>query len=528
MTFLANIGHEKRLQCCIQVAAVVTTPDSETGTYIVEGQVLKSVIWLMAAKESKRKSEQVVPPSNKAAIVDRSGRNQSTARILVADDDPLSRKVLQRFLNHGNHEAIVAQDGVEAMELMDDDVSVALLDLNMPRASGMDVLQFIREEFADAQVIMVSGEGEIQDAVAAMKAGACDYITKPVDSDELLATVALGIDRAGMSRENRGLREAVGGTLPAKQFAAHSDVSRHLLNQVTKVAPLDSSVLLTGESGTGKSTLARLIHQHGPRHEGPFVSVNCASLPRDLIEAELFGHSKGAFTGASGDRPGRIEIAHGGTLFLDEIGDLPLELQPKLLTFLQDRTIQRIGSNTVIDVDVRIIAATHQNLAEMCQSGRFRQDLFYRLNVLNLVAPALRERREDILPVANDVLNRISARRGTPQLALGESARTVLLQHGWPGNVRELENVLERASVFCDGPAIEASDLELPDSLALVGCVTEVGGAGSFVGMTLAELERRAIKNTLAHCEGNKAKTARVLGISEKSIYNKMRRLGMR
>ena len=488
---------------------------------------MQCVIWLMATQEPKPTTKQVSPPP-KAAIVDRSDRKETSARVLVADDDPLSRKVLQRFLNRGNYEAIVARDGVEAMELMDDDVAVALLDLNMPRASGMDVLQFIREEFADAQVIIVSGEGEIQDAVAAMKAGACDYITKPVDVDELLATVALGVDRAGMSRENRGLREAVGGTLPARQFAAHSDVSRHLLHQVLKVAPLDSSVLITGESGTGKSTLARLIHQHGPRHVGPFVSVNCASLPRDLIEAELFGHSKGAFTGASGDRPGRIEIADGGTLFLDEIGDLPLELQPKLLTFLQDRTIQRIGSNTVLDVDVRIIAATHQNLEEMCLSGRFRQDLFYRLNVLNLVAPALRERRDDILPVASDVLSRIAARHGAPQLALSDSARTVLLQHGWPGNVRELENVLERASVFCEGPMIEASDLELKDSIASAGNVTEVLSTGSFVGMTLAELERRAIEKTLAHCEGNKAKTARVLGISEKSIYNKMRRLGMR
>jgi DNA-binding NtrC family response regulator len=299
-----------------------------------------------------------------------------------------------------------------------------------------------------------------------------------------------------------------------------------LLGKIEKLAQLDSTVLLTGESGTGKTTIARMIHERGPRAGQPFVSVNCASLPRDLIEAELFGHVKGAFTGAADDRPGRAEIADGGTLFLDEIGDLPLDLQPKLLTFLQDKTLQRIGSNKVAKVDVRVIAATHQDLMGLCEQRRFRPDLYYRLNVLHLEVAALRDRRGDIPAVAQAVLDRISSRRGTGEIELEDQACRILQQHDWPGNVRELENILERASAFCENNRILARDLDLTPT-ALVGEVASTGDTSPFAGLTLKEIEKRALVETLKAEGGNKAMAARQLGISEKSIYNKLKRFGL-
>ena len=275
-----------------------------------------------------------------------------------------------------------------------------------------------------------------------------------------------------------------------------------------------------------------MIHQQGPRAAGPFVAVNCASLPRDLIEAELFGHTKGAFTGAAGDRPGRVEIANGGTLFLDEIGDLPLELQPKLLTFLQDRIIQRIGSNKEIPVDVRLITATHQDLSAMCVQKRFRQDLFYRIKVLSLDLPPVRDRQQDIPELAQSILLRIADRRGNPAPELDASAIEKMMSYMWPGNIREMENVLESVTAFCESDTITDSDLNFEEPVSLGD-----GGAGhvnegvrtevSLAGKTLAEIEVKAIKDTLAACDGNKAKTARTLGISEKSIYNKMKRHGI-
>jgi DNA-binding NtrC family response regulator len=269
-----------------------------------------------------------------------------------------------------------------------------------------------------------------------------------------------------------------------------------------------------------------MIHQMGPRASKPFVVVNCASLPRDLIEAELFGHTKGAFTGATDDRPGRAEVADGGTLFLDEVGDLPLELQPKLLTFLQDRTFQRIGSNKEIQVDVRVIAATHQNLALMCEKKSFRPDLFFRLNVLNLAVPPLRERVEDIPELAREILRRIGSRRSCEPLQIDDQATRVLQSHQWPGNIRELENVLERASAFCEGTVITAGDLGI-DGTSSPSPSGEPAKTDSLAGQTLNEIEQRAILETLEACSGNKALAARQLGISEKSIYNKMKRHGI-
>ena len=447
------------------------------------------------------------------------------AKVLIAEDDPVTRTSLSRHVRDLGYRAILATNGAQAMAKMRDDVDVVLLDLQMPKASGLECLVHIRQKFPDATVIMVTSSDEIANAVEAMKLGASEYITKPFDPEELMVLVQHAAQAAKTTREHRGLKAVVARSLPTRSFAPKSSAMCRLVELIDRVAQLDSTVLITGESGTGKSTIARMIHQQGSRSEGPFVTVNCASLPRDLIEAELFGHAKGAFTGAVADRPGRAEIAEGGTLFLDEIGDLPLELQPKLLTFLQDRIIQRIGSNKEIKLDVRLVAATHQDLGEMCEQKRFRQDLFYRLNVLSLDVPPVRDRVPDIADIANKILDRIAERRGIAAPKLDENALRLMMQYRWPGNIREMENVLERATAFCDDAVIQAAELGI-DVLATPNTSLEQRKP-SLAGMTLAEIEKQALHETLQACDGNKAMTARTLGISEKSIYNKMRKHGM-
>lgn len=454
--------------------------------------------------------------------------SQIDYRILVADDDPLARTSLTMVLQRAGYQVIEVSDGQSAIDAFADDVIVGFFDLFMPHASGQQCLEHAKQYFPDMQVVMISASGEISDAVAAMKHGACEYLTKPFVPSDVLESADRAIRIAKLSRDNRALKAAVGHPLPAKAIVASAS-GQSLVRKLNKIASVDSTVLLTGESGTGKSTLARMIHQSGARAEAPFVVVNCASLPRDLIESELFGHSRGAFTGAVNDRPGRAEVADGGTLFLDEIGDLPLELQPKLLTFLQDRTLQRVGSNTVRKVDVRVIAATHQDLESMCAQKHFREDLYYRLNVLNLDAAPLRERLDEIPEFAESILQRIGRRSGKTPLQISPSGIWMLQQHQWPGNIRELENTLERACAFCEGDVIQDRDLEVRPRLNSADDSEETAQpVPALAGLTLSEIEVRAIIETLQSCGGNKAKTARVLGISEKSIYNKMKRHGLR
>lgn len=446
------------------------------------------------------------------------------ARVLVADDEPLARFSMERCLADAGYDVVVADNGQQAMDLMSADIAIAMLDLQMPGASGLECLRFAKEHHPDMQVMMISGAGDVSDAVEAMKEGAVEYVTKPFDPEVVLAHAAQAVRNATLVRENRTLRAAVRSAPQTSDWTQRSKAAKRAYDQANKVARLDSTVLIGGESGTGKTTIARMIHNCGQRPDGPFVAVNCASLPRDLIESELFGHKKGAFTGATEDRPGRAEIADGGTLFLDEIGDLPLELQPKLLTFLQDKTLQRVGSNETRTVDVRVIAATHQDLAAMCQQNRFRQDLYYRLNVLHIQMPSLAERREDIEQLAISILERISGRLGK-DISIDEAAANKLVTHSWPGNIRELENVLERAAAFCEDGVIEAHDIQI-DSVSQPSASVE--HTTSLGHMTLADIEAKAILDTLEANNGNKAKSARSLGISEKSIYNKMKRLGLR
>ncbi len=444
--------------------------------------------------------------------------------VLVADDDPIVQQVISEALQDAGFSIVTADNGRQTVEKVSEEMAAAVIDLNMPEPSGLECLRHIRASFPQIEVIICTASADISDAVQAMKAGAFDYATKPVNLEELVELVRRATESASLKKENRQLRKALSLPDLAASFIGRSQAVEQLLKMAVKVAPLESTVMIGGESGAGKGLLARVIHQASPRSSGPFITVSCTALPRDLVEAELFGHEKGAFTGAVDKRPGRVEMADGGTLFLDEIGDMPLDLQPKLLTFLQDRTSRRIGSNRSIPVNVRVIAATHQDLKAMCREKKFREDLYFRLNVLPLSIPPLRERREDIEPLCEFLLSRIFERRKLTPIKISPEAQRKLEQYSWPGNVRELENVLERATAFCEGKSVTPADL--PTELCNPSAAAPASNASSsLAGMKLRDIERQAIIETLALCQGNKSKAARYLGISEKSIYNKMRRL---
>ncbi len=506
--------------------------------------------------------------------------------IVAIDDDPMTLRLLQGLLKGSEYQIQVSSDASSGLKLIDASTSVVLVDLQMPEVSGFDCLRYIRKNHPQAQVIVVTGSSQTSDAVEAMKAGAFQYVTKPFDPKQLRVYVDKAMQASKTANENLELRESHSHNLPVEVPQIVGDVNDWLMTRIDSLAKLDSTVFIGGESGTGKSTIARMIHQKSNRASKPFVSINCASLPRDLLTSELFGHTKGAFTGAVSDRAGHAEVANGGTLFLDEIGDLPLELQPKLLTFLQGRTIQRLGSSEVRKVDVRLIVATHRDLAEMCREQAFRQDLFFRLMVLSLELPPLRHRLSELPMMAEAALTRICKRMGMPPKRLTANGLGVLLKHSWPGNIRELENVLERAAAFSPGSEIGPDELVftnmslnrpsstrdadtsmMPPSRPFAAPRAEnyTGATGNsfdrdrgryderapvfenhthpangapqpkpqaepvftLAGKSLDAIEREAILQTLAVCHGNKAKSARMLGISEKSIYNKMRRLNV-
>ncbi len=454
----------------------------------------------------------------------------NSKKILVVDDDKNIRTLISQILILEGYQVAEAEDGVEALELLEEsasDYSTVLLDLQMPRMGGKEALAVIRSKYPSLQCLIISAVGAIKDAVSAMSEGAFWFVQKPFEPEELLALVDRAVELGALKNENKNLKQIISKVSLPSTFIGNSKATEKIIASIKKIAHLDSSVLIRGESGTGKSTLARMLHQSSSRSEKPFVAISCAALPRDLLEAELFGYEKGAFTGAISSRAGKVEAADGGTLFLDEIGDMPLDLQPKLLTFLQDRVFQRIGSNSDRKVDIRVIAATHQDLEEMCQERKFREDLFYRINVLAIDIPSLAERPEDIRPLVEQILKRIAVQHGVDRFELSSEALHKLKFHSWPGNVRELENVMERAAAFSDGEKIDAGDINLGR-----GSITENGKelartSTSLVGMTLEDIERRAIIETLEHCEGNRNQAAELLGVSLKSVYNKVKKFGI-
>lgn len=462
----------------------------------------------------------------------------SGLRIVIADDDAVARRLLTHLLTHEGATVTATRDGNEAVAVVDESTAVVILDVNMPECDGLEALERLRKRWVNVPVLMISALRDTKDAVRAMRLGAFDYLGKPFNADEVTALVQSAARLGTALAENTLLKSALTEQHPIMGFVGGSTETRELLAKVRKAAALEMNVLITGESGTGKTLLARVLHHESRRSSRPFVTVSCPTLPRELIESELFGHERGAFTGANQRRAGRVELAEGGTLFLDEIGELPLSLQPKLLNYLQDRRYHRVGGQEMLQSNVRVIAATNAGLPDRVRAGEFRQDLYYRLNVVQFHLLPLRERKADLPSLVADVLGRIARSRETTPVRLEPEAMSKLLAYRWPGNVRQLENVLERATVFCESGVLGAEDviLDEADGLALhLGAQSaasiappaeEPAGAPDFtpfLGLPLRDLEKLAILENLRACANNKAETARRLGLSEQSVHNKLK-----
>jgi DNA-binding NtrC family response regulator len=442
--------------------------------------------------------------------------------VLVVDDDAAMREMIVSLLEDEGIESAGAGTVDEAMErLTAFDCDVVLSDIRMPGRTGIDLLAEVRDMRPETAVVLMTAFGSIDSAVEAIRAGASDYITKPFKKDALLVTLERAFERRELEEENRRLRRAVDRTSSFGDLLGASPAMREIFALIRKIANGRSSVLITGDSGTGKEVVARTIHFSGARAARPFVPINCTAIPEGLLESELFGHVKGAFTGAHVTKRGLFEQANGGTLFLDEIGDLGQGLQGKLLRVLQDREIRPVGGNTSVKVDVRIIAATNRNLREEIDAGRFRRDLFYRLNVIPIEIPPLRERPDDIPLLAMACLDKHA--EGRPR-RLTPAAMERLQRCRWEGNTRELENVIERAIALCDGPEIGPEELPLPDDGS---GPSEPPNTASLVHdaldaqLSLAELEDRYIDQVLESTRGNKVQAARILGINRRTLYRR-------
>ncbi len=444
-------------------------------------------------------------------------------RILVVDDEPAQLELVSGFLAKHGLEVLTAADGTAALErFRAEPVELILTDQKMPGLSGLDLLQAARTVNPEVAVIVMTAYGTIEHAVAAIKGGATDYLTKPLSLDELLHRIGQVHDRQRLLEENRDLREALRERHRVEGIIGESGRMQEVLSLLMRVAPSDATVLIRGESGTGKELIAKAIHYASARAAGPLVAVNCAALPENLLESELFGHEKGAFTGAQALRRGRFELAHGGSLFLDEIGDVPAHLQVKLLRVLQERAIERVGSSRPIPVDVRLLAATHRDLEARVRRGEFREDLYYRVNVVTIVVPPLRERREDIPLLLDHFLAKFARANGKTVRGLTREARDALLRYDYPGNVRELENLVERAVVLTRDEVIGAGDLPL--SLTEDGMET---GEAASLQAAVEGLERRLIRDALASAGGVQTRAADRLGISERVLRYKLKKYGL-
>ncbi len=449
----------------------------------------------------------------------------SPARILVVDDEPEHRDSLRRIFQRAGYEVLVAEDGSVALEVLQREaVQCVLTDLVMPRMDGQALLKAARAVQPEADVILMTAYGTVEHAVAAMREGAYDFITKPVRRGEVLAAIERSLERQALVVENRSLKRELAEARGPEGLIGNSEAMKRLVTTLKQVAPSSATTLLLGESGTGKELCARAIHQLSPRAQGPFVAVNCAALPESILEAELFGAEKGAFTGATERRVGRFERAHGGTLLLDEVGDIPPAMQVKLLRVLQEGQIERLGSSEAVNVDVRVVAATHVDLKERVAEGRFREDLYYRLDVVSIELPPLRERDGDIPVLAMHFLKRFSDKHNKTVVSIEQRALDALSSWRFPGNVRELENAVERAVVLSSGDSLRFDDL--PASLREQGGTVEPSDGGdriSFrVGVTMSHLERAAIDATLRYAKGDKKLAAKLLGISLRTIYRRL------
>jgi two-component system NtrC family response regulator len=448
------------------------------------------------------------------------------SRILVVDDDSSLRRVMKMQLEEVGYQVSLAHDGDEAWTILKEvEPQLVITDLRMP-TTGLELLGRISKESLQTTVIVITAFGTIESAVEAMKMGAYDYVTKPIDFDALVLVVHRAMERQNLIEEVRTLRSALDRRYGFESIAGSSKALLRVLDQAARVAQRDATVLILGETGTGKELVARAIHHNSRRSHHPFIPINCGAIPADLVESELFGYSRGAFTGALTSKSGRIESADGGTLFLDEVGELPLNTQVKLLRVLQQGEIAKLGENAPVKVDVRIIAATHRDLSAMVEDGAFREDLYYRLAVIPLKIPPLRERREDIPGLIEALLHRIRERHTLPEIRLSPNVQQRLISYSWPGNVRQLENILERLLVLSSGDLITIDDL--PEELISPSATSAALWPNlPEEGLSLEEIERELISRALDKFQGNQTQAARYLDISRRTLIYRMEKHGL-
>ncbi|MCL6565761.1 MAG: sigma-54 dependent transcriptional regulator [Acidobacteriia bacterium] len=435
--------------------------------------------------------------------------------VLIVDDEAVVRDSLSKWLREEGYEVGTAENATEALkQMVAQRWDLALVDIRMPGTDGIELQKRLRQIDPDLIVIIITGYASVETAVQALKQGAYDYVTKPFDPDDIAHLIRNAIGHRRAARESLRLQETLAEVIPPVELVGNSAPMRAVLQAIETVAPTDATVLITGESGTGKELVARAIHRLSPRRFHPFVVIHCGALPETLLESELFGHEKGAFTGAQYRRKGKFEIADGGTVFLDEIGDISLKTQTDLLRVLQDHQITRIGSTQPIQVDFRCIAATHRNLEQLIAEGSFRPDLYYRLNVFRIELPPLRQRPDDIPLLVEHFVRKFSQQMNKPIVRVAPEAMALLQAHPWPGNVRELENAVERAMVVAQGPELRVQDF----TLKLQGSEREP--------QTLEEVERAHILKVLEECGGNQTRAAQILDIDRVTLHNKLKRYG--
>ena len=447
------------------------------------------------------------------------------ARILIVEDEEKLRRVIELQLQSAGYDVDQAGSAEAGLRLADR-ADLILTDLRLPGIGGLEMLSRLRLQNLHTPVVVMTAFGTIEAAVEAMKAGAADFLLKPFSLDHLMTVIQKALEVRLLRDENRQLREELGRRYDFDSIVGRSAAMQEIFATITRVAPSRATVLLCGESGVGKDLIARAIHHHSPRRDQPFVKINCTTIPENLMESELFGYEKGAFTGASASKPGKFELADTGTVFLDEIGDVPPSVQVKLLRILQERELERLGSNKTRHIDVRVVAATNADLRAALEQGTFREDLYYRLNVVPLNIPPLRERKEDIPFLAEHFVRKLAREAGSAAESITDDAIRKLMAYHWPGNVRELENVIERSLVLCSGKFLDASGIRLDMSPR---SRNHPAGGEPFLpeGMTLDEYEQAILREALRRAEGNKSQAARLLGLTRNALRYRLSQMGI-
>jgi DNA-binding NtrC family response regulator len=447
-------------------------------------------------------------------------------RILVVEDEEKLRRVIELQLTTSGFDvdkAATAEEGIKIVDRAD----LVLTDFRLPNMDGLQLLGLIRRQNAQVPVVIMTAYGSIETAVEAMKSGATDFLLKPFSLDHLMQVVGKALEMRALRDENRKLKEELGRRYEYDNIIGRSEAMQEIFATIERVAPTRATVLLAGESGVGKDLIARAIHFHSPRRDRPMVKINCSAIPENLMESELFGYEKGAFTGAAAAKPGKFEQADTGTVMLDEIGDVPPAIQVKLLRILQEREFERLGSNLTRHIDVRVIAATNQDLRAALEQGTFREDLYYRLNVVPMNIPPLRERKQDIAFLANHFLHKLAPDSGRPVESISDAAMEKLVGYHWPGNVRELENVIERALILCQGSQLEPDDIKL--EMAPRARASGDANQHHFLpeGMTLDQYEQELIREALRRADGNKSQAARLLGLTRNALRYRLTQMGL-